>query len=438
MSTRNRTDRTRAGTPRRRAITSISALSAGALAVCAAAFGIAGSASAKSSWSTATSATAGGGMSALVKAAKAEKTLNVIALPSNWANYGAEISTLREAVRHQGRQRGPERLERPGDPGDQDLARPQFRARRRRRRRRVRQRRRQRGPVRALQGRDLGQHPRQPEVRQRRLLPGLRRIHLVRLQHEAARIHPVPDVVGGAEVSSQYKDDIALNGSPTLGQRGAVGRVGSGGQQRRLGQQHRAGRRLLQDAPESNGNFNAPTATRASVDLGLVPDHDQLGLPEHGRRLGPARQHPVEGRRSERHPVRRVLRPGRQQVRPAPGGSAPVGGVPVLDGRVRTSGSRAALARSSSRRWSRPAPRTRRRTTRSRRSRISPRRSFRRRRRHRREQRTSRRTGRPDRQHASSCSSSNRSRGASAPRDRSSYRCRSRRLGRDRAVRRRT
>lgn len=33
-------------------------------------------------------------MSALVKAAKAEKTLNVIALPSNWANYGAEISTF--------------------------------------------------------------------------------------------------------------------------------------------------------------------------------------------------------------------------------------------------------------------------------------------------------------------------------------------------------
>ena len=33
-------------------------------------------------------------MAALVKAAKAEGTLNVIALPSNWANYGAEISTF--------------------------------------------------------------------------------------------------------------------------------------------------------------------------------------------------------------------------------------------------------------------------------------------------------------------------------------------------------
>ena len=39
-------------------------------------------------WSTATSASAGGGMSALVAAAKKEGTLNVIALPADWANYG--------------------------------------------------------------------------------------------------------------------------------------------------------------------------------------------------------------------------------------------------------------------------------------------------------------------------------------------------------------
>jgi putative spermidine/putrescine transport system substrate-binding protein len=39
-------------------------------------------------WGNATSATAGGGLSKLVTAAKAEGTLNVIALPSNWANYG--------------------------------------------------------------------------------------------------------------------------------------------------------------------------------------------------------------------------------------------------------------------------------------------------------------------------------------------------------------
>ncbi len=42
-------------------------------------------------WSNATSAAAGGGMSTLVAAAKKEGTLNVIALPNDWANYGTII-----------------------------------------------------------------------------------------------------------------------------------------------------------------------------------------------------------------------------------------------------------------------------------------------------------------------------------------------------------
>ncbi|MFY9928940.1 MAG: ABC transporter substrate-binding protein [Streptosporangiaceae bacterium] len=43
-------------------------------------------------WSSQASAASGGGMSALIKAAKAEGTLNVIALPPTWANYGTIIS----------------------------------------------------------------------------------------------------------------------------------------------------------------------------------------------------------------------------------------------------------------------------------------------------------------------------------------------------------
>ncbi|MGO9960684.1 MAG: ABC transporter substrate-binding protein [Solirubrobacteraceae bacterium] len=46
-------------------------------------------------WSTATSAN-GAAATALFKAAKAEGTLNVIALPSNWANYGKEISAFEQ------------------------------------------------------------------------------------------------------------------------------------------------------------------------------------------------------------------------------------------------------------------------------------------------------------------------------------------------------
>ena len=42
-------------------------------------------------WATETSAQAGGGMNALVAAAKKEGHLNVITLPANWANYGAQM-----------------------------------------------------------------------------------------------------------------------------------------------------------------------------------------------------------------------------------------------------------------------------------------------------------------------------------------------------------
>jgi putative spermidine/putrescine transport system substrate-binding protein len=45
-------------------------------------------------WATATSAAAGGGMSALVAAAEKEGQLNVITLPSNWANYGTIMSNF--------------------------------------------------------------------------------------------------------------------------------------------------------------------------------------------------------------------------------------------------------------------------------------------------------------------------------------------------------
>jgi len=46
------------------------------------------SSSGGTNWATVTSASAGGGMSKLVSAAKNEGTLNVIALPPTWANYG--------------------------------------------------------------------------------------------------------------------------------------------------------------------------------------------------------------------------------------------------------------------------------------------------------------------------------------------------------------
>jgi putative spermidine/putrescine transport system substrate-binding protein len=76
----------------KRALLAVAVVGAtGALATAA----LGANASSKSyNWSNAKSAAAGGGKKALIKAAKKEGTLNVIALPTNWANYGAELNTF--------------------------------------------------------------------------------------------------------------------------------------------------------------------------------------------------------------------------------------------------------------------------------------------------------------------------------------------------------
>ncbi len=56
--------------------------------------GSSGGSSSGTNWATQSSASAGGGMNALVAAAKKEGTLNVIALPPTWANYGAILSAF--------------------------------------------------------------------------------------------------------------------------------------------------------------------------------------------------------------------------------------------------------------------------------------------------------------------------------------------------------
>ena len=56
--------------------------------------GSSGGSSSGTNWSTQSSASAGGGMNALVTAAKSEGTLNVIALPPTWANYGAILKAF--------------------------------------------------------------------------------------------------------------------------------------------------------------------------------------------------------------------------------------------------------------------------------------------------------------------------------------------------------
>jgi len=69
-------------------LTGLALLAAG----CSSGSSSSGSSSSGTNWATVSSASAGGGMSTLAAAAKKEGTLNVIAVPPTWANYGAIIS----------------------------------------------------------------------------------------------------------------------------------------------------------------------------------------------------------------------------------------------------------------------------------------------------------------------------------------------------------
>ena len=77
--------------PRTAAFGAIAALTLSALSACGAAPDDASTSADGKSAATATSAADFGGLDALVKAAKEEGTLNAIALPRDWANYGAII-----------------------------------------------------------------------------------------------------------------------------------------------------------------------------------------------------------------------------------------------------------------------------------------------------------------------------------------------------------
>ena len=128
----------------------------------------------------ATSAEDFGGMDALVEAAQEEGTLNVIALPPDWANYGEIIDTFAEKYDIKVNSDQPTG----GQPGrDQRGQRPQGH---RQGARRLRPRpvggSRQHRPVRAVQGRDLRRHPRRVQGPRRRLGQRLRRLHGDRLR----------------------------------------------------------------------------------------------------------------------------------------------------------------------------------------------------------------------------------------------------------------
>ena len=253
-------------------------------------------------WSTAKSATAGGGKKALIKAAKKEGTLNVIALPTNWANYGKEMSTFQQDVRHQDHQREPERHERSGDPGDQDLE----------------------GSLRrapdvvdvggpfASAGASQGLFAPYKVMTWKSIPKNQKATNGSYYQDYGGFISfgcnmnllgstPCP-TTWSALKPSKYHNDVALNGSP-LSANAALSAVwaaavNNGGSAKNIAPGVDFFKALM-----SSRELQLDRLQRGLGDRDLVPDHDQLGLPEHGQRLGSDRRAPT-GRSSTRRASR--------------------------------------------------------------------------------------------------------------------------------------
>ena len=299
-------------------------------------------------WAKAQSAQAGGGHDALVAAAKKEGTLNVIALPPTWANYANIIASFKKQYGIKITSENPD-----GSSGDEinalkstkgqssapdvvdvgnSFAVSGARA----------------GPVRAVQGRDLGLHPGRPEGLRRPLDQRLRRLHLDRLQRQQGQGLPdddqgarQPDVQGPGR--AQRRPDGSANAAFEAVWAAALANGGSA-------DQHPARHRLLPQA-EPEGHLQQDEGVPVDRRVRRDADRARLGLPE--RRRGPdpqGQERHLEGRRPLGRARVRLLRAGDQHQRPAPGRRAALGGVPVQPGArrtARTSGCRATPARSS-------------------------------------------------------------------------------------------
>ena len=276
---------------------------------------------------TATSAEDFGGMDALIEAAQEEGTLNVIALPPDWANYGEMLDTFSEKYDIEIDSASPDgssqdelnAVDQPARartaPPTSSTSAPPSPGRRRRRTcsRRTRWRPGTRSP------------------RTRRTPTG----HwyndyggYISIGCNATVIAECPTSFADL-LDPQYAGQVALNGNPTQAAAAFSGVWAAVAGQRRQPRRHRPGHRLLR-AAEGRRQLQPGRDHPGHDPERRDPDHHRLGLPQRrlhrdlrrrGRRLA--------GQRPERRALRRLLQPGDQQVRPAPGGGPALAGVPL-------------------------------------------------------------------------------------------------------------
>ena len=278
-------------------------------------------------WSNATSAASGGGMAALVTAAKAEGTLNVIALPADWANYGTIIKdfTAKYGIKVNSIA--------PSDSSAQEVTQIQQKN----------------GTSLAADVLDVGGSVATAstslfapyEVATWSSIPaGLKEASglyvgdyggYMSVGYNSAKFGTITSL--SQLLGSKFKNDVALNGNPTEANAALNGvmmaSLASGGSAGSIADGVNFFHKL-----KTAGNFNTTQATPATIKAGTTPVVFNWDYLNTAAVVGSAGLY-LEGLHpGECHPGRLLL-PGHQQGRAAPGGSAPVGGVPVLPGRGR-------------------------------------------------------------------------------------------------------
>ena len=163
----------------------------------------------------------------------------------------------------------------------------------------------------------------------------------------------VPDVdLARRPAGPEYKGEVALNGDPTQAGAGVQRRDDGRDRQRRLGRRHRARRRLLQQTEE--GRQLPPRRPRLRDDRVRARRRSSSTGTTSAR---PRRPTSTRGRSSSPRSavVARLLLPGHQRRRAAPGRRAAVAGVPLQRRGPEPVARRAVPARSAPTRWPRPA-----------------------------------------------------------------------------------
>src|ERR1019366_8334809 len=272
----------------------------------------------------ATSISAFGGMSGLVAAAKKEGQLNVITLPANWANYGTIMKdfTARYGIKIndanpdgssqdelnavnqlKGQSRAPDVL----DVGTAFAVKGD-----------------QAGVLATYKVQSWSNIPADAKASDGTWFADYGGD--VAIGYKSAKVtHPAALVRGPAEADVQERGRHQRQPDP--GERRVLRRLRLGAGQRRFARQHHARHRLLQEAAQ-HGQLRAGHSQRRHHGERSDADRDLVGLP------AGIRDRAERSRAQDRDPVgrllRRLLRPGHQQVRTGPGRGQAVGGVPLL------------------------------------------------------------------------------------------------------------